>query len=65
MEQRFQIDGEYWSDKTTINTRMEWLERWMLIYRNSTTLEERIDDYRRKQGKNLRYYEEYGWPEQF
>jgi hypothetical protein len=54
-------DYEHWSDAR----RLQWIHHWAHIYLNSTTREERIAHYRAKQGENVKYYDTYGWPEQF
>jgi hypothetical protein len=62
---RFRKDGEFWAAEITDAARLEWIEHWARIYRNSITREERIAAYRASEGKNLKYGDTYGWPEHF
>jgi hypothetical protein len=57
MENRFRKDGQFWAKETTDAARLEWIEHWAQIYRNSTTREERIAYYRAKEGENVKYYD--------
>lgn len=49
--------------KWTIEERLRWLEDYMVFIAQVQTREERIRMYRAKGGKNLKYYEENGFPE--
>jgi hypothetical protein len=47
----------------TIEERLNWVLEHMKFMRAVQTREERIRMYRAKGGKNLKYYEEHGFPE--
>lgn len=49
--------------KWTIEERLKWVEDYMTFLAKVQTREERIRMYRAKGGKNLKYYEENGFPE--
>ncbi|HRO41955.1 MAG TPA: hypothetical protein PL009_03935 [Flavipsychrobacter sp.] len=49
--------------KWTIEERLNWILENMKFMRAIQTREERIRMYRAKGGKNLKYYEEHGFPE--
>jgi hypothetical protein len=44
---------------------LRWVYQTANFILNLQTREERIAAYRAKQGKNVKYYDAYGWPEQF
>jgi hypothetical protein len=49
--------------KWTVDERLSWVLENMKFLRAVQTREERIRSYRAKAGKNLAYYEEFGFPE--
>jgi len=49
--------------KWTIEERLNWVLETMKFLRAVQTREERIRSYRARAGKNLRYYEENGFPD--
>ncbi len=49
--------------KWTIEEKFAWLEQQASFLRSIQTREERIRCYRAKGGKNIKYYDENGWPE--
>lgn len=51
--------------KWSIEERLHWVVEVNHFLRLVQTREERINAYRLKAGKNLKYYEQFGWPEQF
>jgi hypothetical protein len=44
---------------------MQWVWDTANFILSLQTREERIAAYRAKEGKNLKYYETFGWPEHF
>lgn len=49
----------------TIEERLRWIEETAHFTLSLQTREERIASYRAKAGKNVTYYDAYGWPEHF
>ncbi len=52
-------DFQQWS----VEERLDWILGQMKFLRAIQTREERIRMYRAKGGKNLKYYEEHGFPD--
>lgn len=50
-----------WTD----GERLRWISETANFILSLQTREERIAAYRVKGGKNLKYYDTYGWPEHF
>ena len=51
--------------KWTDGERLQWVWDTANFILGLQTREERIAAYRAKEGKNLKYYDTYGWPEHF
>jgi hypothetical protein len=49
--------------KWSIEERLNWVLNHMKFLRSIQSRDERIQMYRSKGGKNLKYYEEHGFPE--
>ncbi len=50
-----------WTD----GERLQWVWDTANFIRSLQTREERIAAYRLRDGKNVKYYDTYGWPEHF